>query len=77
LVLQVRRRGNGTGGPAGTINGSTGNITLTNSPQVFYNGSVGQGSGRSNVPVRYRVTGRTVLIPAKTYTANIVYTISN
>jgi hypothetical protein len=77
LVLQVRRRGNGTGGSGGSINGSTSNITLTTSPQVFYNGSVGLSSGRSNVPVRYRVTGRTVLIPAKTYTTNIVYTISN
>lgn len=77
LTLQVRRRGSGTGGSGGSINGSSNYITLTNSPQVFYNGSVGLSSGRTNVPVRYRISGRTVLIPAKTYTTNIIYTISN
>jgi hypothetical protein len=77
LTLQVRRRGNGTGGSGGSINGSTNYVTLTNSPQVFYNGNVGLSSGRSSVPIQYRISGRTVLIPAKTYTTNIVYTISN
>lgn len=77
LTLSARRRTTGTGGSTGTINGVTSYISLSGTPQVFYSGNVGNATGRSNVGVQYRIGGRSLLLPAKTYQTTVVYTVSN
>ncbi|MFN8431149.1 MAG: hypothetical protein U0V04_14325 [Spirosomataceae bacterium] len=77
LILSARRRTNGTGGSTGTINGVTSYIALSNSPQVFYSGNMGNATSRTNVAVQYRIGGRSLLLPAKTYQTTVVYTVSN
>jgi hypothetical protein len=32
---------------------------------------------KNNVPIQYRIQGASVLLPVKTYTTTVVYTISN
>ncbi len=78
LVLSIRRTSNGNNGSGNdTISGGTTSFALTSTPQVYFSGNVGNGTGRTGIPNEYTITGQTVLIPAKTYTANVVYTISN
>lgn len=76
LVLSIQRTSNGSGGGGGnSISGGTTSFALTGSPQVYFSGNPGNGT-RTGINNQYRITGQTVLIPAKTYTANVVYTIS-
>jgi hypothetical protein len=80
LSLQVIRTGAGTAGGfgGGSITGGLSYITLTNINQVFFSGTTGFLSGsRNNVPIQYRITGASVLLPVKTYTTTIVYTFSD
>ncbi len=78
LVLSILRTSNGTGGSGGaSISGGSTSFALTGTPQVYCSGNIGIGTGRTGINNQYRITGQTVLIPAKTYTANVVYTISN
>ncbi len=76
LVLSIQRSG-GTGGSGSSISGGTTSFALTSTPQVYCSGNVGTGTGFTGINNQYRITGQTVLLPAKTYTANVVYTISN
>jgi hypothetical protein len=80
LSLWAQRTGTGTGGglfATGTIAGGTSYIQLTNSPQVFFSGATGiLSSGRSNIPIQYQVQGVSVLLPVRTYTTTVVYTVS-
>jgi len=77
LVLSIQRTSNGSGGGGGnSISGGTTSFALTGTPQVYFSGNPGNGT-RTGINNQYRITGQTVLIPAKTYTANVVYTISN
>lgn len=76
LVVSIQRSG-GTGASGSSISGGTTSFALTGSPQVYCSGNVGTGTGFIDINNQYRITGQTVLIPAKTYTANVVYTISN
>ncbi len=77
LLLAARRRTTGTGGSTGTILGTTSYITLSSTLQTLYYGNVGNSTGRSNVGVQYRISGRSVLLPAKPYQTTVVYTVSN
>lgn len=80
LSLQVIRTGAGTAGGfgGGSITGGSSYITLTNSPQVFFSGTTGFLSGsRTSIPIQYRITGISVLLPVKTYTTTVVYTLSD
>ena len=77
LVLYIDRTSNGTGASGSSISGGTTSFALTGTPQVYFSGSVGTGTGFTGINNQYRITGQTVLIPAKTYTTNVVYTISN
>ena len=74
LKLYVKRTGNGNGGAV--ITDGTTDILLTNVPQKFFSGLLGIGFARTNVPVQYRIDGLSVLLPVKTYTATVLYTIS-
>jgi hypothetical protein len=77
LTLQVQRTGNGTTGFFGSTNGGAAYISLTNSPQAFFNGNIGFANNKNNVPVQYRIQGASVLLPVKTYSTTVVYTVSN
>lgn len=77
LSLQVQRTGTGSNGFFGSTNGGAAYITLTNSPQAFFNGNIGFANSKNNVPIQYRIQGASVLLPVKTYTTTVVYTVSN
>lgn len=80
LSLWVLRTGDGTGNAffGGNITGGTTFTQLTSAPQTFYSGSTGFfGSSRNNVPIQYEIRGLSVLLPVKTYSTTVVYTISN
>lgn len=77
LVLSVVRTSNGIGGLSSSISGGTTPFALTSTPQIYFTGDVGKGDGFTGINNQYQITGQTVLIPAKTYTTSVVYTISN
>ncbi|MBL7814150.1 MAG: hypothetical protein JNL70_04015 [Saprospiraceae bacterium] len=80
LSLWVQRTGTGTGNGlfSASITGGASFLQLTSSPQTFYTGTTGfLGSTRNNVPIQYEIRGISVLIPVKTYSTTVVYTISN
>lgn len=77
LDLQVQRTGTGNGGSGGTISGGENYISITNSPQVFFSGFNFSSNVRNNIPIQYKLNGISVLLPVKTYTTTVVYTISN
>lgn len=77
LSLWVQRTGTGTGGFLSSISGGTSYIQLTNSPQVLYTGNMFFGTSRNNVPIQYQIQGLSVLLPVKTYTTTVIYTITD
>jgi hypothetical protein len=81
LSLWAQRTGNGTSiglFSTGSIVGGVTFLQLTNSPQTFFNGNTGiLSSGRTNIPIQYEIRGISVLLPVKTYTTTIVFTVSN
>ncbi|MCF2487724.1 hypothetical protein [Dyadobacter sp. CY347] len=74
LKVYVVRTGNGTGGAI--LNGGTTYKEVTTTTQAFFSGSLGLNYARDNVPVQYKIEGMSVMLPAKTYTTTIVYTVS-
>lgn len=78
LNLQVKRIGTGgLGKKGGTISGGVDYISITNSPQVFFSGSNISEKSINNITLQYGLNGISVLLPVKTYTTTVVYTISN
>jgi hypothetical protein len=79
LALWVQRNGegNGSGGKTVPMTGGTPFIQVTNVPQIFFYDTSGESHNRNNVPVQYQIFGYSVLLPVKTYTTTVVYTISN
>lgn len=74
LIVSVRRTGDGTGGAV--MIGTANYITLTATNQAFFSGLLGLGFSRDNVPIQYKIEGLSVLLPVKTYTTTILYTIT-
>ncbi|MFK7933369.1 MAG: hypothetical protein AB8G22_07655 [Saprospiraceae bacterium] len=76
LLLYLRRTGNGRWRGTGQANGLLKNGTdyqlLTTSPTYFLNGL----KNRYDVPIQFRMEGASVLLPAKTYSTNVVYTVT-
>jgi hypothetical protein len=79
LTLWVQRNGdgNGSGGKIVPMTGGEVFIQVTNAPQLFFFDASGESHNRNNVPVQYQIIGYSVLLPVKTYTTTVVYTISN
>lgn len=75
LILEVQRTGNGTGTRwwfwSSSITGGTGYQTISNLPSPFFSGN----GNYTNIPMRYKLSGLSVLIPVGTYTTNVVYTL--
>lgn len=74
LKLYVQRTGNGTG--IAIVTGGTTYIQLTSTPQLFFSGLLNVLAHRDNIPVQYKIEGLSVMLPVKTYTTTITYTIS-
>lgn len=83
LVLQRRRTGTGTNGSlciACTVSGGDTYQNITASPINFFTLSTGIGLGtnrRNNIPVQFRLNGVSVTNPIGSYTAQIVFTVTN
>lgn len=76
LSVLVRRTGPGAGS-GGFIAGGDNYQMVTTLPQTLSFGTFGPSGRRNNIPVQIRLAGISVLVPAKTYTTTLVFTISN
>lgn len=78
LVLEVQRTGNGTWLNIGTLSGPLNVYQLVkNTPDpFFYYASLLNLTSINNIPVQYRLSGLSVLLPAKNYSTTVIYTIS-
>lgn len=70
LQLWVRRTGNGSSW-FGTISGGTSYQMVNATSQSFYIGFL----NRQDVPVQYQIRNVSALIPAATYSVDVVYTL--
>ena len=83
LVLTARRTGTGTPSFLGLLSASGGTTaqTITNISTAFFTINVsilslGLGNASiSNIPIEYSLSGISVILPAKTYSTTITYTI--
>ncbi len=73
LQLSARRSGNGFA-PNGSsfISGGTAFILLTHADQAFFNGR----RDWYDIPIQFQLTGVSVLVPAKTHSTMVVYTVT-
>ena len=74
-ALKVSVRRSGDGGGSAILGGNYNYILLTNMNQAIVSGLLGLVFSRTNMPFQYKVEGLSVIIPAKTYTTTILYTI--
>lgn len=74
LKLSVQRTGNGTG--IAILTGGTTYIQLTSTPQAFFSGLLNLTASRDNIPIQYKIEGLSVMLPVKTYTTTVTYTVS-
>jgi hypothetical protein len=72
LQLFAQRTGNGTG-QGNSISGGTAFQQITQIDQYFFRGN----KKRFDIPIQYEVRNVSVTIPAKTYSTNIVYTVTS
>lgn len=77
LIISALRTGTGTGNNGFSTTLGTTALTITNAPQRFFEVRPAGGTRVSNIPIQYLLTGFTVLMPVKTYTTTIIYTVSN
>lgn len=76
LTLWVRRSGNGTGAGNATISNGTTFQQVTNTSTSFFTVFMGKSKTYSSIPLQYEIRGLSVLIPAKTYTTTLLFTIT-
>lgn len=74
LKIFVRRSGDGTGGAI--LTGNTNYIQLSTSAQSLVGGLLGLGFSREDIPIQYKIEGLSVLLPVKTYTTTLLFTVS-
>ncbi|UBM57478.1 hypothetical protein LAG90_11675 [Marinilongibacter aquaticus] len=75
LGLSLRRTGNGSTLVAITSPAVNAWINVTTTPNTLMSGTSVL-TGIHNIPLQYRIDGLSVLIPAKSYSTTITYTIS-
>jgi hypothetical protein len=74
LVLSNVRTGNGTFQStffSSGISGGTTFQTITNANTPFFNGN----GNITNIPIQFQLSGYSLLIPAGTYSTNVIYTL--
>jgi hypothetical protein len=69
MTLQLRRTGDGDGG--GALEGGSSYLSIGESDTFFFSGS----GDRTAIPVRYKISGISLSVPAGRYSAVITYTI--
>ncbi len=69
FILSARRTSNGTGN--GNISGGTTYRQISTVNMQFFNGR----GNRSNVNIRYRLTGMSISVAPNIYSTNVVYTL--
>ena len=74
LKVYVKRTGPGTG--LAIVSGGTAFQEVTATAQPFFTGLLSLTGNRDNIPIQYQIQGLSVLLPAKTYSTTIQYTIS-
>ena len=77
LTISARRTGTGTGSTNFSTTNGTALLPITNTPQYFFEVRPGSGTQVSNIPIQYSTTGFTVLLPVKSYTTTLLYTVTN
>ena len=78
LILEVYKQSNGTAAPGSispVFTGGESYMTINTIPQTFFNLSVSGTGSISNMQIRYRISGVSVLLPAKQYSTTIMYTL--
>lgn len=73
LKIYAQRMGDGIGGAA--ISGGTTPVEVSTQIGTFFTGSLNLGFSKESIPIQYKITGLSVLLPAKTYTTTITYTV--
>ncbi|GLU56137.1 hypothetical protein [Dyadobacter frigoris] len=74
LKIYARRSGAGTG-LAILLGGGSYQLVTTSSTQLF-TAALGILLGKEDIPIQYQIQGLSVLLPAKSYSTTIMYTIS-
>lgn len=74
-ALKVSVRRTADGGGSAVLGGNYNYVLLTNMNQPIVSGLLGLVFSRSNMPFQYKIEGLSVIIPAKTYTTTVLYTI--
>lgn len=79
LSLWAKRNGDGDGSGGKTVPMMGGEtfIQVTNALQIFFYDTSGESHNRNNVPIQYQILGYSVLLPVKTYTTTVIYTVSD
>ena len=77
FIMTALRTGTGSGGANFSTTRGTPAQTITNAPVLFIEVRPGSGTQVSNIPIQYALRGFTVLMPARTYTTTILYTVTN
>ncbi len=77
LILSVLRTGSGTGNNNFLVTNGTTSQIVSNVPQYFFEVRPAGGTRVSNIPIQYKISGFTVLLPVKSYTTTLLYTVTN
>jgi hypothetical protein len=77
VTVWARRTGVGTGGTA--ISGGVDYIQLIASAQFFFSGAIAQPADPRvvGIPIQYEIRGLSVLVPVKSYSTTIIYTVTS
>jgi hypothetical protein len=78
LILELYKQSNGSAVP-GSISpiftGGDSYMTINTMPQTIFNLSVSGSGSINDIQIRYRMSGISVLLPAKQYSTTIMYTL--
>lgn len=77
LILSALRTGSGTGNNGFSVTNGTTYQTVSNVPTYFFEVRPNVGTRVSNIPIQYKISGFTVLLPVKAYTTTLLYTVTN
>ena len=72
LILQIRRTSNGRNNNNNIFSGTEFQTITNNSSFFFY--TIGK---QDKVPIQYKILGLSVLLPAETYSTEIIFTVLN
>ena len=77
LIISLRRSGNGSSPGGSTITNGTTFQQITGTVTYFFELSLGGSRNYNSIPIQYQISGLSVLLPAKTYTTTLLFTVTN